>query len=162
MIVVSDTSPLRALAHLQRIDILASLFGEVLVPPAVEAEVREPIAAARGFDLTQVAFVRIQGPSDAALVQRIAREHELDPGETEALALALEVSAEAVLIDESEGRSVARRLGLAPIGVLGILLRAKQLGLVAEIRPMVLSLRDELRFFLSGALVDKVLRLAGE
>ncbi len=82
--------------------------------------------------------------------------------EAEALSLALEVKAEAVLIDEAAGREMATRLGLSPVGVLGILLKAKARGSVTEIRPLLDSLRRELNFFISPDLYTGVLRLARE
>ena len=61
----------------------------------------------------------------------------LDPGESEALALALELETLAVLIDEAAGRAMAKRLGLLPIGVLGTLVKAKQRGLISAVGPLI-------------------------
>ncbi len=65
----------------------------------------------------------------------------IGPGEAEALALAVEVHADAVLIDEAAGRALARQRGLLPLGVLGILLRAKQQNLVGPLGPLLDRLR---------------------
>jgi predicted nucleic acid-binding protein len=159
-IVVSDTSPIRALAHLNRVDLLATLFDQVLVPPAVDVELRSPPSDLPFVDVRQFAFVLIQAPSDLKKVGEFKRV--LDPGESEALALALEVGVSTVLIDEAAGRSMAKRLGLSPIGVLGLLLRAKQRGLVALVEPLLDQLENDLGFFISGSLRAEVLRLAGE
>jgi uncharacterized protein len=159
-IVVSDTSPLRALAHLDLLVVLEVLFGHVVVPPAVDTELLQPPLGLPRVDVRTLNFVRIQAPSDLEAVQKFMET--LDPGESEAQALALELSAKAILIDEAAGRAVVRRLGLLPIGVLGILVRAKQRGLVSAGGRLIDRLRGELGFFISAALKDEILRNAGE
>jgi len=84
----------------------------------------------------------------------------LDPGESEALALAIEVHADAVLIDEAVGRANAAKLGLTAIGVLGILLAAKKRGLVAALAPELDRLQAGLGFRVSDQLRADVLRQA--
>jgi hypothetical protein len=87
---------------------------------------------------------------------------DLDRGESETLALAVELRADVVLLDEKEGRRMARRLGLRPFGVIGVLLAARQRGLVPALRPLLDSLRDRAGFRLSNAVIHEVLDLAGE
>jgi predicted nucleic acid-binding protein len=86
----------------------------------------------------------------------------LDPGEAEAIALALELSADLILLDERDGRSVAERAGLRVTGILGILLRAKDNGQIQSIKPEIDALRTRARFFLSARLQQKALEIAGE
>jgi uncharacterized protein len=159
-IVVSDTSPIRALVHLELMDLLPALYSEVLIPPAVARELENPASGMGIVDVLAYPFLQIRGPSDRAEVGRFLRM--LDPGESEALALALEVSATVILIDEAKGRDVARRIGLVPVGVLGTLVRAKRRGLIGAIEPLIDRLQDELRFFVSSKLRADVLRDAGE
>jgi len=159
-LVVSDTSPIRAMAYLQLLDVLAQLFGDVLVPPKVAAELRTPPSDLPRVEVAQLSFVRVQAPVNQAKVLEL--HQTLDLGESEALVLALEVNAEAVLIDEMSGRKIATDLGLSPVGVLGILVKAKARGRVSEIRPLVDKLREELNFFVSNEVYLGVLRLAGE
>ena len=154
-IVVSDTSPLRALAHLGRLDVLPALFGEVWVPPAVVLE-----AAAAGVGLPAESSFRVQAPTNPNLVRRLGSR--LDEGESEAIALAIELDADLLLVDEARGRAVAHSLGLNLRGVLGILLDAKVAGLVPAVAPLIARLKSELNFFLSARLVAEVLDLAGE
>ena len=86
----------------------------------------------------------------------------LGPGEAEAMILAAEVKADAILMDESAGRAVARRRGLLPVGVLGILLRAKQRTLIGPLSPLLDRLQSELGFFISPAVRAEVLKNANE
>lgn len=159
-VVVSDTSPLRALAHLGRLDLLSALFGEVLVPPSDVAELEQPRPRFAPVAIRALSFVRVQAPSSRTMVDELRQV--LGPGEAEAIALAVEVRADAILIDETAGRAVARQHGLFPVGVLGVLLRAKQRRLIHAVVPLVDRLQSELGFFISSALRADVLEQAGE
>lgn len=86
----------------------------------------------------------------------------MDEGEAEAIVLMLETGADKLLIDDQEGRSKAIELQLPVIGTLGILLNAKQLGLLETIKPQVEALITIAKFRISPALFNHVLTLAGE
>jgi predicted nucleic acid-binding protein len=147
-VVISDTSPIRCLVHLQLNDILPKLFGDVLLPPAV---VRELAQASRWFvarDVSAFPFLKVRQPSDAALVAGLAKH--LDPGEAEAIALALEVRADLLLMDDMAARLEAARRGFEVAGVFGILLRAKSAGLLPAVMPLVDQLQREVNFFVSS------------
>jgi predicted nucleic acid-binding protein len=158
--VVSDTSPIRALAHLGRVELLRDLFGAVLVPPAVAEELRSPPVGLPRVEILDLDFISLRAPSDRDRVVELLRT--LDAGESEALVLAQELGISAVLIDEAAGRAMARHHGLLPIGVLGVLVRAKQRGLIDRVGPLVEQLETEIDFFISTALRVEILRLAGE
>lgn len=160
VVVVSDTSPVRALAHLRLLDVLAELFGEVFVPQAVAEELLHPPARLTGVDVRSLPGLTVRQPDNEERVAELRAE--LDAGEAEAIALAEELRAEALLIDEAAGRNVASQLGLPVLGTLGILLIAKQRGLVREIRPLLNKLQDQLKFYISPNLRDDILRLARE
>jgi predicted nucleic acid-binding protein len=160
LVVVSDTSPIRALAHLDHLSVLEDLFDRVLAPPAVERELRAPPARLSVVRLEEFPFVHVQAPEDGAKVQELLET--LDLGESEALALAVETQASAILIDEAAGRARATELGLTVIGTLGVLLRCKTRGRIASIKPLLDRLEDELSFYISPALRQDVLRRAGE
>ncbi|MEB3337021.1 MAG: DUF3368 domain-containing protein [Leptolyngbyaceae bacterium] len=83
-------------------------------------------------------------------------------GEAEAIALALEIGAEQLLIDERRGRMVAERLKLSYVGILGILLEAKSQGLILTIQPLLDALRNQAGFWIAEPLYQKVLQLADE
>jgi predicted nucleic acid-binding protein len=76
--------------------------------------------------------------------------------------LALEMGADLVLMDETEGRAVATSLQLATMGLLGVLLQARQLGLIPAVAPLLESLQQEARFWIAPSLREAVLRAAGE
>jgi predicted nucleic acid-binding protein len=97
---------------------------------------------------------------DQALVTVLRRD--LDRGESETLALAIELKADLVLLDEKEGRHAAIRLGLRPLGALGLLLQAKHVGAIVEIRSLLDALREQAGFFLGESLYWQLLEQAGE
>ena len=88
--------------------------------------------------------------------------NDLDKGEAEAIALATEIQAGVLLIDEKEGRSVARQAGLVVRGVLGVLLRAKAMGEIASVKAEIDALRNRAGFFIAASLEIDVLRSVGE
>ncbi len=159
-VVVSDTSPIVCLAHLELLEVLPRLFGAVLIPPAVANELRAGSDRPPKIDLAALPFVEIRAPSDRDLLQRLLAR--LDVGEAEALALAVEVKPDVVLIDERTGRTVASELGLLPLGVLGVLIRAKRRGLVSTVAPLLTRLVEELDFRISADVARQVLNLSGE
>jgi uncharacterized protein len=160
MIVVSDTSPIRALSHLGMLGILETLFGEVIIPPAVVDELENPRSQLPVISLKPFPFVRVQPPADQKLVASLKRH--LDRGESEAIVLATELKAEFLLIDERDGRLAAATRGLVPLGVIGVLVRAKKHGRVEAVRPLVKRLQDEARFFVHSHVLDDALRPVGE
>ncbi|MEW6367813.1 MAG: DUF3368 domain-containing protein [Acidobacteriota bacterium] len=89
-------------------------------------------------------------------------ERDLDLGESESIALAVDLTADLVPLDEKEARREAERLGLNVMGVVGVLLEAKARGLVSAVRPLLDSLRHDAGFWLSDAVYQSALGLAGE
>jgi predicted nucleic acid-binding protein len=87
---------------------------------------------------------------------------ELDRGEAAAIALALELGVSQVLMDEADGRAVAKAMDLRPTGVLGILLRAKYQGKISSVSDEMARLRNEAGFFIAESLFRYVQREAGE
>ena len=161
MIVVADTSVVINLCCVGQGDLLRRLFREVVVPPAVAVEfARLASSVPRFADLTLPQGIRQQAPTTLPTLLRSAIG--LDPGETAALALAVEIHADAVLLDERRGREVASHLGLRVIGILGLLLQAKSAGFVAAVAPILDSLQREAGFWIADPLRRQVLRLAGE
>ena len=159
-VVISDTSPVRALAYLGHLDWLEQLFHQVVLPPAVAAELRNPPTGLQAVDVGTWPFFVVRAPGNADRVAEL--RSVLDVGEAEAIALAEELRAELVLIDELTGRDVARQCGLTVLGTLGVLLRAKQDGLCVAVRGLLDRLQNELSFWVSPSLRRSILQQAGE
>lgn len=161
MIVVADTSVIINLALVGQSELLRALFRDVLVPRAVQAEFLRLVESGERFaGLELPIWVQVRTP--ASIPEAVVQHANLHAGETEALALALEVHADAVLIDETIGRAVAVELGLTPIGVLGILVRAKRGGQLTAVAPVIHALLARAHFHVAPDLLREVLRLAGE
>ena len=152
MVVVSNSSPLIALVRIQRLDLLLAIFESILIPPAVAHEIAPSIPILPPW-------LRIQAPTvlpPAPLLHR-----RLGAGEREALALAIELRADWIILDDLAARHAAEATGLNVIGTLGTLVSAKRTGLLMSIRPELDGLRAT-SFFLSPQLYDELLRVAGE
>jgi predicted nucleic acid-binding protein len=126
MIVVSDTSPLNYLVLIELQDLLPKLFGRLLIPTAVDRELWSPAApdAVKRFVAGPHNWLDVQAASDIDQTLQ-----HLDLGEREAISLGVQVSADAVLLDERRGRQAARDHGLAVSGTLGVLDLADRRGL---------------------------------
>jgi uncharacterized protein len=159
-VVVSDTSPIRVLAHLGLLDLLPTIFSNVYIPPGDVNELENPHSHFPPISVSSISFLHIQSPFDDAKVQYLRTL--IDAGESEALALALELHADAVLIDENMGRKIALELGLAPLGVLGVLLKAKRQKLIESVTALIDRLQSEMNFFISPSLRQEIIRQAGE
>lgn len=131
MKVVSDTSPIFYLLLIDEIDLLASLFGSILIPEAVAEELGHSAAPndVRAWAAKPPACVEIHrlAPDPASPSAELTRLHR---GERDAIYLAEEVSADLLLVDERHARRVAGRRGLKVAGLVGVLDRAANEGLV--------------------------------
>lgn len=161
MIVVSNTSPLTSLAAIGQFDLLHRLYGQVHIPEGVWLELSAEGRRWPGCDEVAAAqWIECRTVQNGSLVTALRRD--LDRGEAEAIALALELQAGLVLLDEREGRRAAQRLGLRVLGVVGILLEAKARGKIKAVRPCLDDLRQTAGFFLDDVLYARALFLAGE
>ena len=161
MMVVTDTSVILNLCFLKQESLLISLFEKVIAPEQVVREFQRLVSVdSRFHGLVFPSFVQRETPSEA--LPDLAHSARLHAGENAVLALALEQRAEAVLMDERAGRAAASALGLKTVGLLGILIRARQRDLVPAIAPLLDRLHNEARFWISSSLRDAMLRAAGE
>jgi predicted nucleic acid-binding protein len=159
--VVCNTSPITNLAAIAQLDLLYQLYGEILIPQAVYDELtalQNPVPGT--VEVQTLSWIRVQRVVNQSQVAEFRRT--VDAGEAEALALALEVSAERVLIDDAAGRAIALELGLTITGVLGVLLMAKQRQLIAAVRPLMDALIAQAGFWVSEELYQRVLHQASE
>lgn len=157
--VISNTSPLQYRFQAELLDLLPALYGAIVVPASVVDELTE--GRARGVALPDpktLSWARIRSSPDAALL-RIAAD--LDRGEREVLALAVQAIEPLAILDDGLARRYARLLGVPFTGTLGILLKAKSTGHLARISP-TLDRLESLRFRIDPETRAAVLQLAHE
>lgn len=161
MIVVADTSVILNLCCVNQQEILSSLFRDVVVPPEVRHEFERAVRVYPRFaGLVLPGWIKEQAPS--SIPDTVRDAPRLDAGEMAAIALALEITADAVLIDETDGRQAARQHGLIAIGVLGVLVRARHAGLITAVAPIIEQLEQRANFWVRPEIRLEVLRLVGE
>ena len=161
MAVVSNTSPVRHLILLGQAELMGRLFGTVLIPEAVERELLNPhvppgVTQWMNQRPAWIEVQQIEGPPDEELGGL------LDPGESEAIQLALQLKAEVIILDERRGREVAGAKGLTVIGILGILREAYRQGWINNPMELLQQLRSQ-RFRISSPLArrfEEQIRLA--
>ena len=125
-VVVSDTSPLHYLILCGAESILPSLFRQVVIPPTVFRELQQPNTPppVRQWAASLPTWVAVQSPKTVNL------KLDVDAGELEAICLAQEIHADAVLMDDRAGRNAAIHCGLAVVGTIGLLEQAAARGLI--------------------------------
>jgi predicted nucleic acid-binding protein len=154
MIVVADTSPINYLVLIEEITILQELYERVIIPTAVRDELLRPIApqAVREWVLNAPEWLEVREPAnrpDASLA-------ELDPGERDAIALAIELNADQLIVDDRKARRRAEQLGIAAVGTVGVLREAASQGLL-DIRKAV-ALLQRTSFHITQAVLDSLLK----
>lgn len=162
MLVVSNTSPILNLAIIDRLALLHEQFGEVIIPSAVQDELKVDSDLPGSIATAQAlvsGWLRVESAQDQMLVRVLQRD--LDKGEAEAIALAVQLNAAWVLLDEREGRKVAQLLGLRVTGVLGILLRACREGELSSMQEAIEELRDKAGFYINPVLAADLIKEAG-
>jgi predicted nucleic acid-binding protein len=160
VIVVSDATPLIALAKIGQLNLLQQFFGRILIPQRVYDEVVTDAGGRPGVaEIRQAEWIGIRSPEDKSRVSYLRAD--LDAGEAEALVLAVEVNADWILLDEAKARLAAEFLGLQFIGTLGVLLLAKRMGKLTAVRPLLEELRIR-KFHISERVYQEILAQAGE
>ena len=161
MIIVSDTSPIANLIQIGALNLLHQLFGRVIIPPTVE---REILALKKfGVDLTAFensSWIEIISPIDIPLLNQI--KNDLDEGESEAIVVAKELHADYILIDERLGTKKAQEIGLQTVGLLGVLIKAKNENHIEKVKPILDALIDNAGFWIGLKLYNSVLSSVGE
>ena len=160
LVVVSDSSPIRALHHLGLLSLCAELYGSVIVPEAVQQELSQATSTCSAIAIAEHPGFEVKSP--VGKPSDLGVPSDFDPGEIEAITLAIELPADLLLMDERKGTKAARKLGLATIGVFGVLLEGKRKGHISHVIPYVDRLVAELRFFASPAVRKELAQLAGE
>ena len=161
MIVVSDISPIINLAAVGQIQLLQKLFQKIVIPQAVYKEIAIVGSGLPGSkEVDVLSWIECVEVDNWPLVKMLRKE--LDEGEAEAIALAVVNNADLLLLDERIGREVASRLGIQFIGVLGIIIHAKQNGHLDKVKPLLDELIVKAGFWMSPSLYNYILTKAGE
>lgn len=161
MIVVADTSVVLNLSCLRQEHLLQELFEEVLIPQAVVREFERLANSDPRFrGLAVPTFLRIVKPE--LRIPELTGDQRLHHGEIEAITLAVEHNADLLLMDERVGRSAAASLQLRCVGILGVLIQSKRMGFLDSVGPVLDSLERHAGFWLSEALKNRILEIAGE
>ncbi len=157
--IICDTSPIQYLHQIGKLSLLRELAGKVIVPPHV---VRELEAGRElGINLPDIhifSWIEVRSPLSIVALPLVK---DLGPGETQVLALALELSDVVVILDDNLARQTARSLEIPLIGTLGVLLNAKRAGIIPEIATILEQLQT-LNFRLDLNTRYLVLKMAGE
>jgi predicted nucleic acid-binding protein len=161
MIVVSNTTPLIGLATIEKFDLLHQLFNKIYIPETVyqEAVIKGHEFGGAKREVSAATWIEVVAVQDRLAVEVLL--DNLDAGEAETIVLARELNADWVLMDEKKGRRKLSELKLNKIGTIGILLKAKNAGLISQIRPDLERLRAQ-GFSLSQSVIDAVLQQANE
>jgi len=161
MKVVSNASPLINLARIGELRLLPALYGQVFVPEAVWQEVViDGTGQAGANEIRDASWITRHSVGNRLLVRALCQA--LDPGEAEAIALALELDHALLLMDERLGRESALHMGVHCVGLVGVLVEARHKTLVPALKPYLDALRDVAGFPLSDELYARVLRDAHE
>lgn len=147
-IIVSDTSCLILFYKIGELELLRKVFGEIIITETVSKEFKRAIPK----------WIQIINPSTNL---HFGLQGFLDPGEATSISLAVEYKGSLLIIDESKGRRVAKELGIAISGSLGILVTAKKRGIIDSVKPIIERI-TQTNFRLSDKLIRKVLQHVNE
>jgi uncharacterized protein len=149
------------LARLRCTSILEALYGRVLIPPAVAAELVAGVGEHPEIDsLLHCPWLEIRTLMRPENLTHLTQA--LDQGEAEAIQLAEEMNADMLLIDEWDGRLAAQQRKIPIIGLVGVLLNARKAALIGPLRPIYKKLMEEMRFRVSANIIETVLKEVGE
>ena len=145
---IIDSACLITLEKIGHLALLPKLFDHIYIPPAVKQDFGESID-----------WVTVKRIKDTDKI--IALSTQIDTGESEVIALAMELKDAYVILDDKKARRIAKQIGVKVIGTVGLLLKAKNMGIIPAIKPYLEKL-NAVGFHLSQALYHKALELANE
>jgi len=148
-IIISDTSCLVLLDKIGHLELLKSCYSTVYITREIQAEYGNKLPT----------WVIVEQPKDASLQKTL--EQVLDIGEASALALAMEKQNSTIILDDLRARKVAKSLNLKITGTLGMLVKAKQDGVIDKVKPLIEELRKT-DFRASDNVIKKILDVCGE
>lgn len=161
MIIISDTSPITNLLAIDHIHLLPALYSQVVIPNGVAEELLRVNSRMEQIkSLLLEGWLQVKVVTDWKLYEEILVL--LDKGESEAIALGIEMNADLLLMDETKGRQLAKDYGLKVTGLLGILIEAKTKAFIISVKDLLDGLIEKAGFYVDRNLYDSVLKAAGE
>ena len=155
---ISNTTPILSLLKINKLNLLRELYGKITIPKAVFQEIENGKEKPYYQNLSLLDWIEIE---DIANKESRTYFFDLDDGEAEVLILANEQNADLVILDEVMGRMYAKRLKLNLTGTIGILLKAKEKGLIKSLRKLLNELKEK-GTWLNPQLISKAIELANE
>ena len=148
-IIISDTSCLILLYKIDELELLDKLSKNVFITQIIKREFGQKLPD----------WIKVKEPSDTHY-QKIL-EMDLDEGEASAIALSFEIDNSILILDDLKGRKIADKLNLRYSGTFGLILRAKQEGIITSVKPILDKMRKT-NFRFSEKLFDSILEQSGE
>ena len=162
MIIVSNTTPIISLAKAGILDLLGSLFGEILITQGVFDELTANTNFTTGANIIrECKFLTIRNAENEFAVKLLQKQLNLDLGESESIVLAEYLNCDLLIIDERKARRIAKDMGLRITGTLGLLLEAKTRGIIESIKPILDTMLDN-GIRISDTLYKEILYKSGE
>ena len=160
-IIISDTGPILTMAYVNRLDLLFSIYPDFFIPEGVFAELRINLPKYSEVSATIIKEITPHGIEISHKEWLKDYEEGLGVREKECLILVKETGINYLLIDDAKARKFAESLGIICIGSLAIFIKAKELGLIREIRPIFYLIANSDRFF-QKELMNAILKKFGE
>jgi len=156
--IVSNTTPIITLLTISKLELLQQIYGQIIIPKGVYEEIEQGKEKPFYTDLSKFEWITIKLIKDREPIKYL---RDLDKGEAEVIVLANELQADLVIIDERLGREFAEYFNLKVTGTIGVLLKAKELGFIKKIKPLINQMIDS-GIWLNKKLIDKILNIANE
>ena len=161
MLVVSNTSPITNLSAIGKLHLLQELYGEIIISSSVFKELTQWGDSIPGaVEVKTFNWIKVKSIDNLNFVQLL--KNQLDEGESSVIALALEIRADWLIIDEQLGRKIALEHNLKITGTLGILIEAKRQKLIPLVKPILDDLINIAQFWIGSSLYNRILSILGE
>lgn len=147
--VIADTTCFIVLSDIDELDLLQKVYTEIITTHTIAEE----------FGAVLPSWIQVTSPKDR--VREVELSQQVDKGEASAIALALEMPDSLLILDDMKARRLARTLHLQLTGTLGVLIKAKQIGIIDVIKPTLIKIQAS-RFHISDELIEEVLRISQE
>jgi len=146
-IVIADTTCFILLENIEEFNLLRSLFSKIVTTTTIATEFGSPLPE----------WIEVRMPKNISFQNSL----DIDAGEASAITLALESENCLLILDDNKGRKTAERLNLQFTGTLGIILKAKNVGLITSVKPIFQKIQQT-NFRFSQKVLDEIYRLANE